>query len=133
MFWQDLLLDRTVEPEVLQSAAAQALSIDNGQVLVVPDIATVPDAAERTAILETSTIEAGDFPLKISVFRFDQPLDSDHIPFARKLCEILHARCAIPDASPDPYTMLLVDATGTLKVVSLDAAALDERGAYVLA
>jgi hypothetical protein len=132
MIWQELLVDRNLDAAAVVDAIVRLLPVEPAHVLVVADVTEAPVPADVKVLCERGEVR-GEFPLRLSIYVRDPELaTADARAFAGRLCELLGCRCLVPDGSPDPYCMLLVEGVGRERLVSLDAELLDEREEYVV-
>lgn len=139
MFWQDLLLERTVDDQTLALALATAFGREPADVLIGDAVGTPGNPTDRgQPILVERWLVAGDFPLQVRVFLRNKTLEDqvytttgDEVMLAR-LCALLGMGCLYSDDSPDPHSELYMHPTGEIDAVTLDHDALD-HDAYVVA
>ena len=133
MFWEDLLVDRHPTDDEIGTALAAAFAIPREDVAVVDG--PIEDAVDANArILGERFVMAGDFPTRLSVYVRDATLERfDRMATVRRLCAELDAKCLVSDESVNPYTMILLTASGTEQAVALDPERVDDHDEYVLA
>jgi hypothetical protein len=125
----DLLLDRRPTDKELRGAFANILDLSMEHVVLVDSMA---DASTLTgATIEVTDLE-GDFPRQVGIYVAEAHV-ATLTDVATKLAIQLQAKVLIPDDSPDPYEMILIDPSGTTIKVNIDTSSLDELGQYKLA
>jgi hypothetical protein len=129
MNWQDIVLEKAVGPAELRAAVAKAFGVEAGEVHVVESVADAPAGAP--VIAETTTLE-GDFRLQVSLYVGEKLAEKDPLDVIRRLCSALQTQALIPDSSPNPYAMILIDHGLKAHLVALDADSLNNREEYRL-
>jgi hypothetical protein len=122
----DFLLESRPDDAALAQAFAQVLELPVGDVQVVSSAADIEDG---TPVALEVTPTAGDFSTQLAVYT-SRDLGVEEVA---DIAAALHTRALVPDDSPNPYTMLLVDGHSPARPVSLDVESVDERGEYCLA
>jgi hypothetical protein len=126
----DFLLKERTSGEVLRAALAGALGLPVTTIDVATSIAdTSVDAPVAAEYFDTR----GDFAMQVSLYVKTAPVEDVGLPEVRELSRTLGVEILMPDESPDPYVMLLVQPTGDVRRVGLDPESLDVRGEYRLA
>lgn len=134
MIFGDVLLERWVEGAELAGALSAAFGVPAAHVGLVESIeqlAAGPLPHGRPVVAEVAPAR-GDFACRLSLFVVDALSGRDPVQVARRLCERLELRALVPDRSNNPYSMLLVERTGAVRTVTLDARSLDEDDEYRL-
>ena len=129
MNWQDIVLEKEVGPAELKAAVAKSFGVEAGGVHVVESIADAPAGAP--VIAETTALE-GDFRLQVSFYVGEELAEKDPLDVTRRLCSALQTQALIPDSSPNPYAMILIDRGLKAHLVALDADSLNNREEYRL-
>lgn len=129
MIWHDLLLEGWFEETILRRALGEAFCLPPHDVLLLQSVSVLPEEYVLAVVVRQLP---GEFRTGLSVFVAPHLVGLGVQGIARSLCSNLITRALISDESPDPYTMLLLDAQGVLEPVSLDVISLDERGEYRL-
>ena len=129
MNWQDFVIERGVEPADLAAEVAKAFGVEAGDVYVVESIENAPAGAP--VIVETTPV-AGDFQCLLSFYVEEKLADKDPLEVARRLCSALKTQVLLPDSSPNPYGMILIDHGLMARLVTLDPDSLDNREEYRL-
>ena len=129
MIWQDILLERQFENEVLKRALAEAFDVPFHDIRVVDSI---EEASEVASIIAEQTSIKGDFRCLLSLYVDDSLASMEPAKVTRKLCSLLNVQALISDDSVNPYTMILINAATEGQSVKLDAESLDEYEEYRL-
>jgi hypothetical protein len=124
----DFLLSRSVTPEDLRKALAASLGLPGDAVEVV---GSIEDAKGTTPVLAHVLAAEGDFPAHVALYL--EPPSTVGMTELRRLSDALQAAVLVPENTPNPYAMLLIDRGAAEHRVDLDAESLDERGEYRLA
>ena len=139
--WTDLMIDRVLDDGLLIEGLASVFGVSPGEIRIVKpsNSGGLPDGitADAPIWVERSVLQ-GDFPLQATVhLRPDlQSLvndPADEQATVARLCAIWQASCLFSDDELNPYTWLVMRPNGRLERVTVDAAALDERNAFVIA
>jgi len=132
MFGEDILLGRALTNDEIVAALAAAFSVAGEDVTVVDGPIQGEVDADARIRCERFAV-GGDFPTHLSVYLLDAALDVlDRMATVRHLCAELRTECLVSDDSVNPYTMLLVQAAGAERAVSLDPRRMDDDE-YVIA
>lgn len=127
--FEDMAIDRAIEPSTIRDGLAHAFSVKAEAVVVVDTLPASPLPKACKVLCERRAI-GGDFPVLLALSLRNQTLAPAQVEgFLRKLCAQWRCRILVPDPSPDPYAMLLFSADSQ-ESVSVDTTALDERGVY---
>jgi hypothetical protein len=108
MSCQDILINRSIEFNKIQTALSQIFAINSSDILVVDEVPQTP-IQESTRILCQAQEISGDFKQLVTIYLRDDSLNSlltsDTIS---KLCQRLKCECLISDDSDNPYSMILI-------------------------
>jgi hypothetical protein len=128
----ELLVQRPLTTEELVAACTSLLAIPVAQIGVTSDIASHRVDPAVRLICEVTPVR-GDFAVRLGLYPQDAGLlRAATLSFSAQLAQRLGCACLASDASPNPYTWLLIRPDGQLEPVALDAFRLDQ-GEYVLA
>jgi hypothetical protein len=80
----------------------------------------------------------GDFMLGLQLYVLNEQLEhwlgeQDDCVLIGRFCEIAHCSALVDDGSANPYSWLLIRATGTIQPVLLDSERLDQDEYVVIA
>ena len=117
----DILLSRLVAPATLAEALAAALGVSCDEVLVVGSLQAVSGPTPVVALVIPA--EGDEFPLQVALY-----LDARHrigMAELRSVSKALDVSVLVPDESPDPYVMILIEGGEPEQRVDLDAESLD--------
>ena len=132
MIWQDVLVDRSLTDHEIITTLAALFSISATEILVVPEIPSVP-VSEHTRILCERVAMQGEFPLMLSIYLRDERLETQNrSAFLLQFCGRLHCRCFVGDDSSNPYSGELFQEFGLPEHVFLNAEKLDYDDEYIL-
>ncbi len=132
MIWQDVLVDRTLTDHEVIITLADLFSIASTEVLVVPEIPSVP-VSEHTRIMCERTSMLGEFPLMLSIYLRDPRLELlDRSILLLQFCSKLRCRCFVGDDSLNPYSGVLFQEARPPEHVFLDAEKLDYSDEYII-
>ena len=69
----------------------------------------------------------------MSLYTFlDSHLGDDPVTVVKRFAQAAGTACLLSDDSPDPYSMILIGATGEVVRVNIDVELLDAKGEYHL-
>lgn len=121
--WPDVLIDRDVSDEELAEAIWNVLDVR--RVLILDDVPEDP-LPDNVDLMCTRRPVRGDFPILLEPYpRSDDLIKGNGIEVIGQLCSLLACRCLIPDDTPDPCGMLLIEGPGLVYRAFLDPAGLD--------
>jgi hypothetical protein len=136
MIWQDLLIDRWIDAEVLRAASAEAFGVAEASVAVTDtteQLLATPDSV--TIILERAR-EYRDFPLQVMVVLRDDALVERHDGFdgvfnvSRVMARKLGASVLFAEGPVSPSEWVRVRPSGDVDIVALDSDDGDEVDSY---
>lgn len=128
MTWDDILLEKYPDAAALQRALAEVFGVSPRDVGLVRSASASSGAAP---VRGEMTRVKGDFGCLLAVAVDDPLAGADRASGARHLCIALGTRAFISDGSFNPYSGVLIDATGRAQRAQLDPDA-EERGEYRL-
>lgn len=126
----DLLLEKEVDPEALRMGLASAFDVDREQVMIVDSI---EDVSSLSGIVGQVGRLEGQFVQQVSVYVAESMPLLELEQVATTLAREVGSSVLIPEDSPDPYKMTLIDSMGRTETVQLDVKKLDELGEYEVA
>ncbi|MDQ3252991.1 MAG: hypothetical protein M3R15_03635 [Acidobacteriota bacterium] len=132
MFAGDVFIDRKLTSDEIANAMSKLLSISPAEVLVVDDITKLESRlGEDIHVLCEQVPMKGDFSVRIANYLRDAGLEKfveqiGNEALTGQFCDELDCRCLISDDSVNPYSWLLVQGTGDVQSVSIDAHRSDE-------
>lgn len=132
MIWNEFLVDRNLSKDELRATISQLFSVAPIDVLVVNDIAEAKVGKNIHIICERLPVR-GDFLIRLSVYIHDSQLAQlEPELIIKQFCCILHCKCLISDDSVNPFTMLLVQESKDIQLVSLDPQRLEVNEEYIM-
>lgn len=122
----DFIIEKDVDDDTIATAVAAALAVSVEQVAVIGDIVEQPPKDAYEVVLLRHAIE-GQFATLISLSCATRQIESAQF-LARSVARHLRCSVLIPDDSTDdPDAMLLASNAGDVKLVQLDAEALNQE------
>jgi hypothetical protein len=136
---QTICIDRARSDVEIARGVAEAFGVARESVLVVGDLRDVPTSPRTPiAVLCERRRIAGDFAVQITIYPQDDVLQNcteQHMQrdIAGSICTRLSVNCLLEGAGPNPYEAVLLPLGDAPRCVLLDADALDNEDALVLA
>lgn len=123
----DLLVEKEASINGLRSALASMFGVDREQVGIGESVEGI--LSPRGVYCQLANLR-GQFRQQLSVYVADsvRPLRLSEV--ATALARSLDSNVLVPDDTPDPYVMMLVDPAGGRRIVQVDVERLDEFGEY---
>jgi DNA-binding Xre family transcriptional regulator len=132
MLWQEILIDRPLTSEAITIALSELFNLPANVIAVVEDIATSESDDRIQVICEKQQIK-GEFIEKLSLYLLKAKLaDNIDLQDLEKLCQLLHCNCLISDDSLNPFSMILVEASGKNQIIFLDIERLENDEEYTI-
>lgn len=129
---EDFLIDRNLSEDELKATISQLFSVSPIDVLVINDIAEAKADKNIRIICERLPVK-GDFLTRVCIYLNDsklaKPISESTI---KEFCTILHCNCLISDDSVNPYSMLLVQESEDIQLISLDPERLNRDEEYIM-
>lgn len=136
---QSISIDRVRSDVEIARAVAASFGITPGRVLVVGDLRDIPmPLAPSIAVICERRRIAGDFAMQITTYpQGDAVRDGTEqrarADIAGSICTVLGVNCLLEGSGPNPYEAFYLPLGGTPRCVLLDADALDNDDALILA
>lgn len=119
--FEEFFVDKHLNTERIRAVVAQIAGLIPTTVAVVEDAWLFDDAERYTIVCEVISVR-GDFAQRIGIYLRDTALT---VPpphtFVAQFCAACACSALLPDDSVNPYTWLLMQPSGTIQPVSLDA------------
>jgi len=132
MLWQEILIDRPLTSEAIAIALSELFNLPANVIAVVENIATSESDEHTQIICEKQQIK-GEFIEKLSLYLLKANLaDNIDLQDLEKLCQLLHCNCLISDNSLNPFSMILVEASGKNQIIFLDIERLENDEEYTI-
>jgi hypothetical protein len=126
MIWQDLMLDRWVDADVLRRAVASAFGAPVDAVVVADTAEQINAVSPAIRIVLERVRQHRDFPLQLLIAVRDDSLAEQHDGFegalqvARSLAALLQASVLFAEGPVAPSEWVRIGPMGQTDVVSLD-------------
>jgi hypothetical protein len=134
MIWDEILICKEILDADIQSATAEIFSIDIQSIVVVSDISNENIDSNKPIIIENKKL-GGDFPMRVAFYIKEKDvsiLDIDRLQSILFLCRRLDCQILISDEDVNPYSMDLLDSSGSVTKVFLDVTKLDDEGEFTI-
>lgn len=133
MYWEDLLLDRMLSVGEISRWLSEVFGVPRKEIVVASSETQVPLPPATAVLAEFSSAE-GEFPFHLQIFTRRNGLEpKDSAAAIENLSRVLGVRVLMSDDTANPYRMILVRPDGDKAAVHLDADALDDHDAYIVA
>lgn len=129
----DVLVDRDLGIDDVQSSLASLFGVAPQEVLVVADLAELLTEQQppHRVLCHLTHIPSGEYRSILSIHE-GQYASQGRLEVVKRLCAILDCQCLISEEGVNPYRMLRVNATEDSCSIVLDAERLDNNNEYVV-
>ncbi|MBW4637915.1 MAG: hypothetical protein KME05_06715 [Gloeocapsa sp. UFS-A4-WI-NPMV-4B04] len=129
---EDFLIDRNLSEDEIRATISPVFSVSPIDVLVINDIAEAKVDKNIRIICERLPVK-GDFLTRVCVYLHDSKLTKPTPTLTiSQFCCILHCKCLISDDSVNPYSMLLVQESENIQLISLEPKRLNKDEEYIM-
>lgn len=141
MIWQDIAIDRRVSHDDVTQALASVFGVPAASIYVVAErqfVDASQEVIEQAAVVCIVQEGQGEFPEQLEIIINSPRLkhlisDCGDLPLMQALVDALAVAAIVDDGSANPYRWLLLQPGQPAVPALLDADALDDHNAFVLA